>query len=55
MAGNTLTVRELKKCVEAKAYAFGVSPAISVLLGEYAADLITNSKNYVRRKENQLV
>jgi hypothetical protein len=55
MHAQQLTVRELKKCVETKAYAFGVSPAVSILIGEYVAELITNSKRYVRRKENELV
>ena len=37
---------DIKRSVEQKAYAFGVSSAVSTLLGEYVEQLI--SKTYVR-------
>jgi len=53
MSGPKITVRELQRRVEQKAFAYGISPTISLLLGEYVASLITQP--YERREKEQLV
>mgnify|MGYP001579188074 FL=1 len=40
MAPVMVSARELKQAVERKAYAYGISEAVSILLGEYVVDLI---------------
>ena len=40
MTAVTISTKELKKAIEHKAYAFGVSEAVSTLLGEYVVELI---------------
>lgn len=47
-----VSARELKKAVERKAYAYGISEAVSILLGEYVVDLI---KNLYAKPAEQLV
>ena len=49
MRSQNKTALELRQAVERKAYAYGISPIISTLLGEYVAELITHS--YVRHTE----
>lgn len=53
MSRSRLTVADVRRCVERQAYAYGVSEAVSTLLGEYVTELIT--QQYVRRKKEQLV
>ncbi len=36
----TLSATRLREQVETKAYAYGVSPVVSTLLGEYVVDLL---------------
>ncbi len=52
MAPVVVSARELKKAVERKAYAYGTSEAVSILLGEYVVDLI---KNLYAKPTEQLV
>lgn len=40
MAPVMVSARELKEAIERKAYAYGISEAVSILLGEYVVDLI---------------
>lgn len=40
MAPVKVSARELKQAVERKAYAYGISETVSILLGEYVVDLI---------------
>lgn len=47
-----VSARELKQAVERKAYAYGISEAVSILLGEYVVDLI---KNLYAKPTEQLV
>lgn len=52
MAPVMVSARELKQAVERKAYAYGISEAVSILLGEYVVDLI---KHLYAKPTNQLV
>lgn len=49
---TTVRIHELKKAVERKAYAYGISESVCVLLAEYVVDLITHS---YAKSEKQLV
>ncbi len=49
MRSQNKATLELKRAVERKAYAYGISAIISTLLGEYVAELITHS--YARHAE----
>lgn len=40
MTAIPISLSRLKKQVETKAYAYGISPAVSTLLGEYVTALI---------------
>lgn len=40
MAPVMVSARELKEAIERRAYAFGISEAVSILLGEYVVELI---------------
>ncbi len=42
MAPVIVSARELKTAVERKAYAYGISETVSILLGEYVVELIRN-------------
>lgn len=42
MAPVMVSARELKQAVERKAFAYGISEAVCILLGEYVVDLIKN-------------
>lgn len=42
MAPVMVSARELKEAVERKAYAYGISQAVSILLAEYVVELIRN-------------
>ncbi|MBI4437342.1 hypothetical protein HY631_00070 [Candidatus Uhrbacteria bacterium] len=53
MASYRISISQLKESIERRAYAYGVSPAVSTLLGEYVIELIKDT--YVRHTENQLV
>lgn len=46
-------LEEIKQHIERKAFAFGVSPVVSTLLGEYVEQLIT--QHYATRNKQQLV
>jgi len=52
MSPYKISASQLKGSIERKAYAYGISPAVSILLGEYVIELIKNT--YVRSTENQL-
>lgn len=52
MTAVMVSARELKEAVERKAYAYGISEAVSILLGEYVVDLI---KNLYAKSTKQLV
>ena len=52
MSPYKLSASWLQDSIERKAYAYGISPAVSILLGEYVIELIKNT--YVRHTENQL-
>lgn len=52
MAPVMVSARELKEAIERKAYAYGISEAVSILLGEYVVDLI---KNLYAKPTEQLV
>lgn len=52
MTAVMVSARELKEAVERKAYAYGISQAVSILLGEYVVDLI---KNLYAKSTKQLV
>ena len=52
MAPIIVSARELKQAVERKAYAYGISEAVSILLGEYVVELI---KNFYAKPTQQLV
>ncbi|HAU66018.1 TPA: hypothetical protein DCW61_01605 [Candidatus Uhrbacteria bacterium] len=49
MHSQNKTVLKLREAVERKAYAYGISPIVSTLLGEYVIELITHS--YARHTE----
>lgn len=53
MEPRKLSATDLKRNIEHKAYVYGVSPAVSTLLGEYVVDLIRQT--YVRHTKKQLV
>ncbi len=53
MEPHSLSASQLKRNIEHKAYAYGVSPAVSTLLGEYVVELIRQT--YVRHTKKQLV
>ncbi|MBI4592369.1 hypothetical protein HY733_02890 [Candidatus Uhrbacteria bacterium] len=52
MAPVVVSARELKEAVERRAYAYGISETVSILLGEYVVDLI---KNLYAKSTEQLV
>lgn len=49
-----LSVLDLKRHLEARAYTYGVSAAVSTLLGEYLLELLTKSY-YVRNTNTSMV
>lgn len=49
-----LSVLDLKKHLEARAYTYGVSATVSTLLGEYLLELLTKSY-YVRNTNTTMV
>lgn len=51
---NNLSLLELKKQLEARAYMYGVSAAVSTLLGEYLLELLTKPY-YVRHTNKTMV
>lgn len=53
MTAVRLKASDLKRCVERKAYAYGVSSVVSTLLGEYVVELI--KETYAKHTEKQLV
>lgn len=53
MSPYKISASQLQHSVERKAYAYGISPAVSTLLGEYVIELIKDT--YVRHTEKQLV
>ena len=53
MSNQSLSLRDLKRCVEQQAYAYGVPEVVCTLLGEYVKELIIQS--YVRGKKEHLV
>ena len=54
MEENRLTLLDLKAHIEQKAYSFGISAAVSTLLGEYLLELLTKPY-YVRHTNNKMV
>ena len=52
MSPVIVSAHELKDAVERKAYAYGISEAVSILLGEYVVELI---KNLYAKPTEQLV
>lgn len=55
MSQNTLSLSQLKQFVERKAFAHGVSPTVSTILGEYVIDIL-KTQSYVHPiKNKQLV
>jgi len=52
MAPVIVSARELKEAVERKAYAYGISETVSILLGEYVVELI---KTMYAKSTEQLV
>jgi hypothetical protein len=52
MSPVVVSARELKQAVERKAYAYGISEPVSILLGEYVVELI---KNLYAKPTKQLV
>ncbi len=53
MSPYKISASQLQGSIERQAYAYGISPAVSTLLGEYVIELIKNT--YVRPTEKQLV
>lgn len=53
MSPYRISASQLQHSIERKAYAYGISPAVSTLLGEYVIELIKNT--YVRHTKKQLV
>ncbi len=45
MQNTELSVPLLKRRVETKAFAYGVSSTVATLLGEYVVELLTQSQN----------
>lgn len=54
MDKKQLSVLELKKQLEARAYVYGVSSAVATLLGEYLIELLTKS-SYVKYTNTTMV
>lgn len=54
MPKKHLTLLELKKHLEARAYTYGVSSAVATLLGEYLLELLTQPL-YVRHEQKIMV
>ena len=54
MDENPLSLLDLKKHLELKAYSYGISNAVSTLLGEYLLELLTKPY-YVRHTNNKVV
>jgi hypothetical protein len=54
MAENNLSLLDLKKQLEARAYMYGVSSAVATLLGEYLLELLTKPY-YVRNTNKAMV
>ncbi len=52
MTPYKISASRLQNSIERKAYAYGVSEAVSTLLGEYVIELIKNT--YVRHTEKPL-
>ncbi len=52
MSFVAVSARELREAVECKAYAYGISEPVSILLGEYVVELI---KNLYAKPTDQLV
>lgn len=52
MTPVAVSARELRTAIERKAYAYGISEPISILLGEYVVELI---KNLYAKPTDQLV
>lgn len=52
MTPVVISARKLKEAVERRAYAYGISEVVSILLGEYVVDLI---KNLYAKPTEQLV
>jgi len=44
MTKVTLSASELKRHIEIKAFAYGVSETVSTLIGEYVVDLLRSQK-----------
>ena len=43
MSKNNISASQLKKRIEIKAYAYGVSSVVSTLLGEYVVELLRDA------------
>jgi hypothetical protein len=54
MDESPLSLLELKKRLEARAFTYGVSSAVSTLLGEYVLELLTKPY-YVRHTNKTMV
>ncbi len=54
MSEKPLSILELKKHLEARAYMYGVSSTVSTLLGEYLLELLTKP-TYVRYSNKTMV
>lgn len=54
MVKNNLSLLDLKKQLEARAYMYGVSSAVATLLGEYFLELLTKPY-YVRHTNSTMV
>ena len=52
MNPKVLSLSQLKTSVEQKAYAYGVSPVVSMLLSEHVVNILKHQP-YVRRNETQ--
>lgn len=61
MPRTHLSASELKKCIEVKAYAYGVSAPVSTLIGEYVIKLLreathsTHTQSYEPTSKSGLV
>jgi len=53
MSTIALSAREIKSAVERKAYAYGISESVSILLGEYVVELMKHL--YGKQITEQLV
>lgn len=54
MDEKQLSVLDLKRHLEARAYTYGVSSAVATLLGEYLLELLTKT-SYVRYTNKTMV